>query len=391
MDESRTFSGNAAGKSDLSTCDFSFDGPIGSQGAVIEKVGKNHFHITLGHAPGNPGWCNMLYFRIMRNARGNSPRIDVSFQGGDDMRFNHNSATWSYDCRNWHAIDWVNPDEPGKQGDSLLFPGFREDAVWFGAQVPMSHQDVEAMMKRWGQHLHARINVIGKSLGGRNLYRLEVTDPNSGIPPAKRWVHRFANEHPGEHNSQWRMAGMVDWLLSDNGTQCRRKNICHFIIMMSPDGPGNGWYRVNAEGFDMNRTYLVDGSGSGRQAHEAFIVQKDMESLMASQTPVTTSWSMHTWGGPVEPIFQPGPEFGTKLGSFEEFKNIVADNDPGGLIKPLAVRKNPIKLTVMWSSGVYAQFGITTVLCEGAGRWTSKQKSLDAGMILMKSIAGFYQ
>jgi len=48
--------------------------------------------------------------------------------------------------------------------------------------------------------------------------------------------------------------------------------------------------------------------GGGMQCHEAAIVQKDVEQMMASETPVTTLWSMHTWTGIIEPILIPGPE-----------------------------------------------------------------------------------
>ena len=70
--------------------DFKFDGPLGSHGATIEEVDENHFKISLGHAPERPTWCNMLYFQIVRNAKGNKLRLDVEFSGGNAYRFNLN-------------------------------------------------------------------------------------------------------------------------------------------------------------------------------------------------------------------------------------------------------------------------------------------------------------
>lgn len=134
---------------------------------------------------------------------------------------------------------------------------------------------------------------------------------------------------------------MAEWLLSSDpaAVVCREVCIFHFVFFSSPDGeltprlllpmspsdrllwchdikiifkkmisraaPSNGWYRVAAEGVDMNRSYSVDGSGStvtphlggDKQCHEAQVVQRDLERLMASETPVTTLWSMHTWTG----------------------------------------------------------------------------------------------
>lgn len=378
-----------ASASELSVEDFTFDGPLGSDGATIEKLGRNHFKVSLGHAPNQPTWCNMLYFQIRHNARGNTLRLDVEFTGGDAYRFNHNSATWSYDARNWQAIRWRQPDDPDRRGDTLLFPEFTEDVVYFGAQVPMSYEEMLELKDRWAEHPHATVHVLGHSLGKRKLLRLEVTDPDSPHPASVRWGHWLGNQHPGEHNAQWRMAGMIDWLLSESGADFRRRSVCHFVLMTSPDGPSHGWYRVNGQGVDMNRSYFPDGADPEHQAHEAYLVQKDLEQLMASETPPATVWSMHTWGGPVEPILLPGPEMGSILGPWEQFKEILLKNDPDKLIKPLAIRDKPGS-GVHWNNGPFLQFGVSNILCEGSGDWTSKQQSLDAGAILMKSIAEYY-
>ena len=380
---------SAANAGELSVNDFKFDGPTGSQGAKIEKVARNHFKISLGHAPEHTDWCNMLYFQIVRNAKGNQLRIDVEFQGGDAYRFNHNSATWSYDRVNWQAISWCDPNEPAKRGDSLIFPEFTEDVVHFGAQVPMSYEELCKLIDGWSKHPHVTVHVLGKSLQGRKLYRLEITDPDSPHPRSSRWTHWFGNQHPGEHNSQWRLAGMIDWLLSDAGADCRQRSVCHFVPMTSPDGPSNGWYRVNAQGVDMNRSYFVQGADGKEQAHEAYVVQKDLESLMASNCPVTDAWCMHTWSGPVEPILLPGPEIGTAVGPWEDLKEILIKHDPKQLVEPLKAKTKPGNGN-HWNCGPHIQFGITTVLCEGAGEWTSKQQSLDAGVVLMRSIAEYY-
>jgi len=379
--------GNAT---ELSVDDFKFDGPSGSHGAKVEKVAENHFKISLGNAPKQPTWCNMLYFQIVRNAKGKKLRVDVEFKGGDAYRFNHNSATWSYDFENWQGISWCDPGEPSKRGDSLLFPEFTEDVVYFGAQVPISYEKLVELIGRWGKHPHVTVHVLGRSLGGRELYRLEITDPKSPHARPSRWGHWIGNQHPGEHNAQWRIAGMVDWLLSDDGTDCRKRSICHVVPMTSPDGPSNGWYRVNAQGVDMNRSYFATGADSEKQAHEAYVVQKDLEKLMASEAPVTDVWSMHTWGGPVEPILLLGPEIGSAIGPWEGFKEILIKNDPKKLVEPLKAKEKPDGGN-QWNAGPHIQFGITNVLCEGSGDWTSKQDCLDAGAVLMKSSAEYYK
>ncbi len=376
---------------ELSTRDFKFDGPFGSEGATIQRVGVNHFKVVLGHAPEHPTWCNMLQFHILQNAKGNRLRLDVYFYGGDAYRFNHYAhSSWSYDGIDWHPIKWQKETKKSSQGDTLLFPEFKEDTVYFGHQVPMSYENVRQMVKKWDKHPHAKVHVLGQSLGGRNIYRLEITNPQSPHPKNRRWVHYFGNQHPGEHNAQWRMAGMIEWLLSDAGADCRRRSINHFILIMYPDGPSHGWYRVGLQGVDGNRSYAVNGADKQKQPHEAYIVQKDLEMLMASETPVTDLWSMHTWGGVVEPIMLVGPEMGTTLPAWTGLKEMIRQNDPDRLVKPLAIREKPDN-TTHWNNGPHVQFGITTVLCEGAGSITTKEKNMASGVVLMKSLAQYYK
>jgi hypothetical protein len=254
----------------------------------------------------------------------------------------------------------------------------------------MSYENVRKMMTKWDKHPHATVHVLGKSLEGRDIYRLEITDPQSPHPRSRRWVHYFGNQHPGEHNAQWRMVGMIDWLLSNAGMDCRRSSISHFVLMMYPDGPSHGWYRVGAQGVDGNRSYAVSGADEQKQPHEAYIVQRDLEILMASDAPITDLWSMHTWGGIVEPIMLPGPEMGSILSPWTGLKDIMDQNDPERLVKPLAIRQKPGNAT-HWNNGPHVQFGVTTVLCEGAGSIITKQENMDSGVVLIKSLAQYYE
>lgn len=373
---------------ELTVDDFRFDGPLGSEGASLERVEKNHFRLTLGHAPNHPEWCNKPQFEITSNARGNSLRMDVVFGGGNSMILNEYFMSWSYDGRAWTPVQWQTHSKDSVAGDTLVFPTFEQDRVIVGHQVPLSYEDLVALVEEWGKDPRVKVRVIGQSLGGRNLYRVEITDPKSQVPRAKRWVHYFANQHPGEHNSQWRMVGMVRWLLGPEADEFRERGIYHFVLMMSPDAPSKGWYRVNAQGVDMNRSYRAEGSDP-TQAHEAYLCQKDLEHLVASETPVTTVWSMHTWGGIVEPILQPGPEFVGMLGPWDGLRDAIVRNDPSGLIKPLKTSKGDSG--IFWTTGPHMQFGVSAVLCEGAGAIYTQQENLASGVALIRGIAEFYR
>lgn len=374
----------------LTLDDFALNQEYGSSGAKLEQVGENHFRMTLGAAPNQPTWMNKPQFVIKRNAKGNRLRLDVRApaERGGQYPMTEYSYSWSYDNEHWHPIS-LQTDH--KEENTFFFPDFSEDRVYFGHQVPMSYEKMERLVQEWAQSPFVTVHKIGVSLEGRNLYRVEITDPESPYPRTRRWGHYIINVHPGEHNAQWRMAGMVDWLLHDpSAAPFLQKSICHFVMMMSPDGPANGWYRVNAQGVDMNRSYFPDGSNKERQAHEAYVCQRDLEQLMAGDAPVSSVWNMHTWQGPVEPILYPGPEFSSVLGDWTALRDAIKKHDPKRLVKELKCSKNPEGLKEGWNGGPQHQFGITGVLCEGGGGLLTKEDNIESGKALMRGMADFY-
>jgi hypothetical protein len=380
------FSG-CSSERELSESDFRFDGPLGSEGAVIEKIERNLFRVKLGHAPNQPEWNNKLNFEITGNARGNDLVLIV--EGPPQYAMNEYFYSWSYDMENWNPVQWNAGYRVSPEIDTLVFPVFQKDRVYVGHQVPISFEQIEAFIAGIEPDENVTVHIPGKSLGGRNLYRITIEDPSGNIPDSEKWVHYYINSHPGEHNAQWRMIGKIEWLLGAEGKEFRQHSINHFVLMMSPDAPRNGWYRVNAQGIDMNRSYRPDGSDSETQAHEAYIFQRDLELLMESGPPITTLWGHHTWGGPVEPLLYlveeglPGP--------WTRWREILQDLAPETLIKPLALRRTTGFGATSWEYGPHVQFGINTILCEGAGSLYTKQENKLSGRLLMESMAEFFK
>jgi hypothetical protein len=373
----------------LTVEDFTFDGPLGSQGATIEELGRNHFRVRLGHAPDQPGWPNKLNLRILRNARGNQLRLDVVFPEGRNYSFNEYHQSFSYDGRHWFPIGWEKGYTESPLADTLHFPPFTADEVFVGTQVPMSHEDALALIDEWRRSPFVTVHDVGRTLGGRAMYRLEITDSASPHPRERRWVHYFANQHPGEHNSQWRLAGLVNWVLSDEAADFRQRQIVHVVLMMSPDAPSHGWYRVNGQGVDMNRSYRAAGADASEQAHEAFIWQKDFEALMTSDAPVTTIWAIHTWPGVVDPRITPGPEMGTRLGPWTDFRDALTRQDRLRLIRTLELDTSQLG-GVTWTAGPHEQFGITAVLCEGGALLQTRQLNEASGVAIIRALADYY-
>lgn len=375
-------------ENELSEGDFKFDGPLGSDGATIEKIEKNVFKVTLGHPPNQPEWNNKLQFEITGNARGNDLTLIV--EGPPRYAMNEYFYSWSYDMEHWSPVHWHAGYRVSPERDTLVFPVFEQEKVYVGHQVPVSFEQIEEFIGEIEANENVLVHTLGKSLGGRNLYRVTIEDRSTIVHDNIKSVHYYINSHPGEHNAQWRMIGKIDWLLSEEGKNFRENSINHFVLMMSPDAPHHGWYRVNAQGIDMNRSYSPEGSDKENQAHEAYIFQSDLEQIMNSEYPVNTLWGHHTWGGPVEPLLYFVED--ERTGSWTRWRDFLLDLAPETLIKPLATREGePGYGAISWEYGPHEQFGITAVLCEGGGSLYTKEENKLSGRLLIESLAQFYE
>jgi hypothetical protein len=296
--------------------------------------------------------------------------------------------SWSYNEIDWQPLFWETAD---KTRNTFLFSTFTEDAVYVGHQVPLSYNKLERMIHTWSADPRVTVHTIGHSLGGRAIYRLEMTNPASAVAHADRWAHYITYPHPGEHNAQWRMIGMLEWLLDDKEAQSvLDRTVFHFVLLMSPDGPAHGWYRVNAQGIDMNRSYCLPESDAAQQPHEAHVCQQDLEQLMQCEPHITSVWNMHTWPGIVEPIVYPGPEFASSLGDWTMLRDALEQYNEQQYVKPLRLADVPQGIPEGWNGGPQRQFGITGVLCEGGGALVTKEANKAAGRVLIRGIAAYY-
>lgn len=369
----------------LNKHDFLLDGSYGSYGSAIEQIGENHFRLKRESLP---------QFIIPENFKGNNLTVDIeNLSLPSDGHHYH--VAYSFDGKHWTPILQKQIDENVSR---IEIPPTNSDSFYFGFQIPLSHNTAEQFMKQWASDPansdYITIHSIGRSLQGRPLYRIEITDEGSPYPYKDRWAHYISQAHPHEGKSRWRVKGMVDWLLGDTpeAAEARKRHIWHFVLVMNPDGVNNGFTRVNTEEIDMNRTYIADGSSRDQQAHEGYLYQRDIEKLMASDTPLTTFWDMHVWGQRVEPMMHPGPEFGRRegqLGHWTELREVIENYDEHDLIKPLEIRDHEGGTTV-WDRGVHHQFGITSSLVEGGGYLDTQEENRQAGEILIQSISKFY-
>ncbi len=389
VSSSSGFQSQACQAGELTVEDFRFDGEYGSEGATIERLGKNHFRIGLQKVPQAQSWTNMVQFIITKNASGNALRIDID--GHTNETGLRKFVSWSHDQEQWSPVLRETSERNGVKTTSLNFPEFKEDVVYVGGEVPLSYEHCVRLLKKYEKHPHATLVSIGKSLRGRDLYRLTITDPDSPVPEHKRWAHHFVNLHCYEYNAQWRMIGMIDWLLKDEAADSRQRHVWHFVVQMNVDGAAAGFGRVNSQGRDLNRSYAYKGSNSETQAFEAFLVQRDLEDLVSTDTSITTTCEMHTWDGPrLDPMIRPGKDMVARNVDWTGIPAAIKKFDTKNQFNPMYKLSEKELSPTHWCSGTFMQFGVTAVCFEGGGDIYQLSETLNTGKVIVQAYSDFY-
>jgi hypothetical protein len=103
---------------------------------------------------------------------------------------------------------------------------------------------------------HARIEMIGKTLSGRDLQMVTITD--FSVPDDKKkavWLQ--ARQHAWEAGTSWTMDGALRWVVGNSAeaVELRKTTVFRFTPMVDLDGVVAGRIRFNGNGYDVNRNW----------------------------------------------------------------------------------------------------------------------------------------
>jgi hypothetical protein len=229
----------------------------------VETVSENHVRCAVtGEADQDgrnrqPSW---FYFRL-DGVAGREMTVDITDLHGEYNYRPHRGEglrntrpVLSYDNEKWqHAgdVQWL-PDQ------SVIRLRFRadKDRVWIARQPPYTLQRLDNLLSNLRQHPHLKQQTIGKSVEGRPILLLTVTD--APAPDArKKVIWLMARQHSWESGTSWVAEGLLRFLLSQDpeALSLRRENIVKLIPICDPDGVVRGGVRFNKYGYDLNRNW----------------------------------------------------------------------------------------------------------------------------------------
>jgi hypothetical protein len=150
-----------------------------------------------------------------------------------------------------HAEDMVW-DKEKKEATVRLTPG--HDSVWLATQAMYPHSRFLGLVEELKRSPHARIETIGKSVQGRDLQMIMVTDFEKS-DAEKKTIWLQARQHAWEAGTSYVAEGALRFAVSDNpeARALREKTICIFTPMVAVDGCAIGLPRFNVHGYDPNR------------------------------------------------------------------------------------------------------------------------------------------
>jgi len=142
----------------------------------------------------------------------------------------------------------------------------------------------------WQQSQYVNIDSIGRTVQGRAIWELTISEDPSSITHKRIYIH--ARTHPGEEEAFWVTDEIINFLLADTpeASFIRSNTIFHIVPMHNPDGVELGYSRENANGLD-----IESGWDDNVLEPEVSVLQnRFLELSFAIPNPIQVALNMHS-------------------------------------------------------------------------------------------------
>jgi Cytosolic carboxypeptidase N-terminal domain/Zinc carboxypeptidase len=231
----------------------------------IEQVSPTHFRLGMKGEKDQDGrnrQANWYYFRV-DGADGKELTFDmIDLPGEYNYKPNAGAVTKdtppviSYDHRTWKHVETFTYDPAEPKLTVRVTPTARR--FWIAHVPPYTNEDLARLRSDIKGHPDFHEDVIGKSLGHRDLYLWTITTGSPDVSRPTVWL--MFRQHSWETGSSWTGEGAIRALLrEDPESRRRRANIVWKVFpLCDPDGVARGGVRFNALGYDLNRNWDSD-------------------------------------------------------------------------------------------------------------------------------------
>ena len=158
----------------------------------------------------------------------------------------------SSDGLTWRHLPSMAFDKEKEQSTIRVTPD--SDSLWVAHIELYTPARLDRLLAETRSHPAIKVEVIGKSVEGRDLHLLTIADPAAGAGD-RPVVWLMCRQHAWESGTSFVGEGAIRFLLSDEAKPLRGRVIFKILPMMDPDGCAKGGVRFNRNGYDVNRNW----------------------------------------------------------------------------------------------------------------------------------------
>jgi len=349
----------------LAAITFHTDFEGGSLGKV-EPVATDHYRChVIGQVDQDKRnrQASWYYFRI-DGAQGRALTLDmVDLPGEYNYQPNRGAITaetlpfYSEDEKTWKQVEDASFDNSVPLLRLRIIPS--ANRIWIAHQPPYTTQHLRRLLSE----ITVEKEVIGKSVEGRDLLLLTVTDRDTKAE-AKKHIWIFFRQHAWESGSSWAGEGALRFLTSNDpqAIRIRRAAVFKIFPMCDPDGVVAGGVRFNRNGYDLNRNWDVTDPV---KMPEITAQRRAIFRWLDSGNRVDMLLTLHNDENPEYLAGPPGPEHRDLLKRFEQELQRSAyfqSNRPANLSPRSTTEGKPGRMSVV--QGLYHDRKIPAFLIE---------------------------
>jgi len=233
----------------------------------IDTVAPDHFRCHVQGQTDQDGrnrQANWYYFRV-DHAANRTITFDLVDLAGE-YNYQANRGAITKDTLPFYTSDQVHwlPVEEAVYDASVPSLQFKikapADTFWVAHAPAYTTQNLAKLLKDVSPSGAVKESVVGKSVEGRPIPLLTITDPS--VPDdGKKVIWLMFRQHAWEAGSSWTGDGLIRFVTSSDpiAARIRRETILKIFPLCDPDGVVDGGVRFNRHGYDLNRNWdLVD-------------------------------------------------------------------------------------------------------------------------------------
>lgn len=224
---------------------FSTQIESGIVGSIVKDTNVANTY-TINLQPSPLGKWHTAYTNFMMKGMKNKQITFnvVNVNGVGEFEKPGKQMVYTCDGKNWNLMAVGTMDTAKNGGTYTAKHTFECDLAEIATYYPYKYSDIQNYINTIKTKPNVIVSVIGKSIEGRDIHLIEITD--AGVSELqKKHVIIQTRQHPGETAGSFVLQGMIDDLLANGGDTTKK---FHFYIVpdTNPDGIYHGFTRHNA-------------------------------------------------------------------------------------------------------------------------------------------------